>query len=507
MVAARRGFSLVELLVVLAVVGVLAGLIVPAVQRGRESASRLECANNLKQIGLAFHHFELVHKIIPPNRVPCGPTWAVFILPYLDQQTLYDAWDFDKPYYEQSTTARETALPVFFCPTRRNPHSAPGLSVVGDERLAGLQVRGALGDYAYNLGPAHAHTDEDVEDVFTVDDRVIVPNLYGRHLKAATKTLEIRGLNIKASGDSDVGVVETQMPPAGAKVERNSTVEAHFVIKVPYLLGQRYGQALARLEKLDLKLKAEGDSLCGVVDEQAPPPDTIVPRHTEVKLLFKIKVPDILVKGYREAKKILAINCLEIEAKGDEETIRKGVVSLQEPTEAVYRQRGDVVQAWFQKISDGNKFAPFINGATGPGPLTEARKLFMLHCASEGGGPSKRFLYDAVETKLSQVTDGLSNTVFVGEKHVPIGLFGRGGWDCSLYNGAGFSCTGRVGGVSFELARSIRDPDWKFGSYHPKLCQFLFGDGSVRPISTTVHSVILGRLVHHSDGRVIPLFD
>src|SRR5579884_711559 len=76
------GFTLVELLVVIAIIALLMGLLMPAVQQAREAASRISCANNLKQITLAMHQYELNNERLPPRCVgDNGATWAVVILP------------------------------------------------------------------------------------------------------------------------------------------------------------------------------------------------------------------------------------------------------------------------------------------------------------------------------------------------------------------------------------------------------------------------------------------
>src|SRR5713226_3851460 len=89
----RSGFTLIELLVVIAIISILMGLLLPAVQKAREAASRISCANNLKQIGLAMHSYEGIHDRVPPSRLSEGmATWLVLILPYVEQDNLYREW-------------------------------------------------------------------------------------------------------------------------------------------------------------------------------------------------------------------------------------------------------------------------------------------------------------------------------------------------------------------------------------------------------------------------------
>src|SRR5262245_1232961 len=99
----RSAFTLVELLVVIAIIGVLVALLLPAVQAARESARRSQCSNHLKQLGLAVQGFEDVNKVLPPARMDNygGVTWAVFILPYLEQDQFYKQWDINRWYYDQ----------------------------------------------------------------------------------------------------------------------------------------------------------------------------------------------------------------------------------------------------------------------------------------------------------------------------------------------------------------------------------------------------------------------
>jgi prepilin-type N-terminal cleavage/methylation domain-containing protein len=149
----RKGFTLIELLVVIAIISVLLGLLMPAVQKAREAANRISCANNLHQLGLAMHEYENTFNVLPPSRLQVGyATWAVLILPYIEQDNLYNQWNLFLTYYEQNDVARLTAVKVFFCPSRRTASSAPLASIFGDTPSwsPGYQteVPGALGDYA-----------------------------------------------------------------------------------------------------------------------------------------------------------------------------------------------------------------------------------------------------------------------------------------------------------------------------------------------------------------------
>jgi len=103
-----------------------------------------------------------------------------------------------------------------------------------------------------------------------------------------------------------------------------------------------------------------------------------------------------------------------------------------------------------------------------------------------------------------QISDGLSNTLLVGEKNVPPDQFGQYPWDCSIYDGHNYPCSTRAGGPGFPLASSRYDTGWKFGSYHPTTVQFAFADGSVHGLKLTTQPVTLGLLADRNDGQVIP---
>ena len=98
------GFTLVELLVVIAIIATLIGLLLPAVQSARESARRMSCSNNMKQLGLAMHNYNSARNRLPPGiqTVTTSTGWTirvpnvVYVLPYIEDRTRADLYDFNK---------------------------------------------------------------------------------------------------------------------------------------------------------------------------------------------------------------------------------------------------------------------------------------------------------------------------------------------------------------------------------------------------------------------------
>jgi prepilin-type N-terminal cleavage/methylation domain-containing protein len=284
----RPAFTLIELLVVIAIISILMGLLLPAVQKAREAAARIQCANNLKQLGLAMHHYHDSHGSLPPSRVFVGggATWAVLILPFIEQDNLYRQWNVALRYYLQTPLARTTPVKTYFCPTRRTSSSGIVLSISGDVPSnvpGGTHLPGALGDYAVVVDRTGHDTPEEMS----------CPNMTGAFQS---------------------------------------------------------------------------------------------------------------VRGYR----------------------------------------------------------------------------------------------------LADFTDGTSNSLLVGEKHVPQDKLGHGWWDCSTYNGDYASCSVRAAGINFPLTTNPRDSGWKFGSMHTQVVMFCFADGHIQSLPDRINPLTLEYLGTRNGGEVIP---
>jgi prepilin-type N-terminal cleavage/methylation domain-containing protein/prepilin-type processing-associated H-X9-DG protein len=286
----QSGFTLIELLVVISIISVLIGMLLPAVQKAREAAARISCTNNLKQIGLAMHNYSFDNNDhFPPSRMGEGyATWAVIILPYLEQNNLYNQWSLGQSYFLQGNVARMTPVKNYFCPSRRSANDPPNVSISGDVPPTGggtaPNVPGALGDYAVVIDPSG--TDE---------PSTAVPNLAGS-----------------------------------------------------FQIGYGYS--------------------------------------------------------------------------------------------------------------------------------------------------------------LLSFTDGLSNTLLVGEKHVPLQDFGVGWWDCSTYDGEYIQCSSRAASAAYPLTVNPQDTGWKFGSRHTSNVMFCFGDGHVQGLPASINPLTLQLLGTRNDGQVIPLW-
>ena len=168
-----RAFTLVELLVVVAIVGTLVGLLLPAVQAAREAARAMQCKNNLRQIGLATINHHDAKGFFPPARLrsrgwglpeceSSQPSWYARILNYLESTAAGSQWDYAQAFEQHPSALREFAPEVFVCPSRRS--LAESVIPAGEVTqtftypcgcMATEVVRltsGATGDYAGNHG-------------------------------------------------------------------------------------------------------------------------------------------------------------------------------------------------------------------------------------------------------------------------------------------------------------------------------------------------------------------
>ncbi|HEX3598638.1 MAG TPA: DUF1559 domain-containing protein [Lacipirellulaceae bacterium] len=137
------GFTLVELLVVIAIIGILVALLLPAIQAAREAARRNQCTNNLKQLGIGFHNYESAYKGFPPRRWSAADQgytgWGTFILPYIEEQSIYDRYNFKFDFYDPvNKDVVETKLPMFICPSvdRDTPITSGGNVTIGSANPA-----------------------------------------------------------------------------------------------------------------------------------------------------------------------------------------------------------------------------------------------------------------------------------------------------------------------------------------------------------------------------------
>jgi prepilin-type N-terminal cleavage/methylation domain-containing protein len=176
----RTGFTLIELLVVIAIIAILVALLLPAVQAAREAARRMQCANNLKQIGVAMHSYHSACGIFPVGDISWDPgdcgapfgdnqqykgyAWSAHILPYLEEGDLFDQFDFVNydPFRGPNHAAGQQFVTTYLCPSDPTGPVFTTQSIIWQKYEAGCNVSGVADSWDYTChGTSRHRTDGD----------------------------------------------------------------------------------------------------------------------------------------------------------------------------------------------------------------------------------------------------------------------------------------------------------------------------------------------------------
>lgn len=192
----NKAFTLVELLVVIGVIGILIGMLLPAVQMVREAARRTACQNKLRQIGIAIHSYESARTQYPPARAADQfMTWPLYLMPFMELNNVHDGLEPKLPYFAQDPEVLNRSIEDWICPSRTR-------SLFVSNRESRDEPIGPICDYAGNagshqffLGDVWALFNDPVDGVFNsgfardnevVAGRLVGPEI-GRYRQASIK--------------------------------------------------------------------------------------------------------------------------------------------------------------------------------------------------------------------------------------------------------------------------------------------------------------------------------
>jgi prepilin-type N-terminal cleavage/methylation domain-containing protein/prepilin-type processing-associated H-X9-DG protein len=209
------GFTLVEVLVVIAIVGILVALLLPAIQAAREAARRTQCLNNLKQIGLAVHSYHDAKRRFPSGRdgdLEYSISWAFSLLPYLEEETIYKSRVANQPpQAAANAAAMRTPVAEYFCPSRRSPAADRDFPRGPAEPAPVGGPGGAGGDYAANAGSAK-------ENYGVVDDAIPLPRIDPTVAGPIFTLSHVSAKQVTDGLSKTIGIGERYLPPARSDI-------------------------------------------------------------------------------------------------------------------------------------------------------------------------------------------------------------------------------------------------------------------------------------------------